>query len=52
MPRQLIDGIRALRTEHIETLDKMIQLANDVVQQHRPHEFKIGFHAVPSIRYV
>lgn len=46
--------ILQLKEDHLDLLDKMYSLALDLIQikGHKPDDFKIGFHAQPSMRHL
>ncbi|KAJ3319541.1 hypothetical protein HDU76_000518 [Blyttiomyces sp. JEL0837] len=52
LPRERIDSIHDLRREHLPALDRIKAAADEIVARHGGHNFKLGFHAVPSMKQV
>ncbi|KAJ3103584.1 hypothetical protein HDU97_010004 [Phlyctochytrium planicorne] len=52
MPRQKIEGIKDLRKEHLPILAIMKERADALVKEFSSKKFRIGFHAVPSMKHL
>ncbi|KAJ3158744.1 hypothetical protein HK101_001233 [Irineochytrium annulatum] len=52
MPRRRIDSVYELRAEHLDVLDGMKERADEIVREFPAHTFRLGFHAIPSMKQV
>jgi len=52
LPREELDNLQSLELKHLSLVEQMQEVGNEIAARHRDSQFKMGFHAKPSMLHL
>ena len=52
LPREELDNLQSLELKHLSLLEQMQEVGNQIAARHTDSEFRMGFHAKPSMLHL
>jgi len=52
LPREELDNLQSLELKHLSLVEHMVDVGNQIAARHRDSEFRMGFHAKPSMLHL